>query len=136
MVRRGDADLAFTGGSEAPFGFGLLKAWEAMRVMAPDTCRPFCKDRRGMVLGEGGAVLVLEPLEAAQARGAKIYAEIVGFGMSSDAHHVTQPTVAGPARAMRSALKDAESRARTIRLYQRARHGHAGKRSHRDSRDP
>ncbi len=107
MVRRGDADLAFTGGSEAPFGLGLLKAWEAMRVMAPDTCRPFCKDRRGMVLGEGGAVLILEPLEAAQARGAKVYAEIAGFGMSSDAHHVTQPTVAGPARAMRIALKDA-----------------------------
>jgi nodulation protein E len=108
MVRRGDADLAITGGSEAPFGLGLLKAWEAMRVMAPDTCRPFCKDRRGMILGEGGAVLVLEPFESAQARGATIHAEIVGFGMSSDAHHITQPTVAGPARAMRSAIRDAK----------------------------
>ncbi|HXW18253.1 MAG TPA: beta-ketoacyl-[acyl-carrier-protein] synthase family protein [Candidatus Acidoferrales bacterium] len=108
MVRRGDADLAVTGGSEAPFGLGLLKAWEAMRVMAPDTCRPFCKDRRGMILGEGGAILVLEPFESAQARGATIYGEIVGFGMSSDAHHITQPTVAGPARAMRSALRDAK----------------------------
>lgn len=108
MVRRGDVNLAIAGGSEAPFALGLLKAWEAMRVMAPDTCRPFCKARRGMVLGEGGAMLVLEPLEAARARGAKIYAEIVGFGNSSDAHHLTQPTVEGPARAMRLALKDGE----------------------------
>lgn len=107
MVRRGDADLALAGGSEAPFSMGFLKAWEAMRVMAPDTCRPFCKDRRGLVLGEGGAILVLEPLDAAQARGAKIYAEVVGFGMSSDAHHLTQPTVEGPSRAIRLALRDA-----------------------------
>jgi nodulation protein E len=108
MMRRGDVDLAITGGSEAPFGLGLLKAWEAMRVIAPDTCRPFCKDRHGMILGEGGAALVLEPFEAAKARGAKIYAEIVGFGMTSDAHHLTQPTVSGPARAIRQALRDAK----------------------------
>src|SRR5579862_4196543 len=106
MVRRGDAELAIAGGSEAPFSLGLLKAWEAMRVMAPDTCRPFCKARRGMVLGEGGAMLVLEPLERARARGARIYAEIVGFGSSSDAHHLTQPTMEGPSRAMRLALRD------------------------------
>ena len=108
LVRDGHADLAVTGGSEAPFTIGLLKAWEAMRVIAPDTCRPFSKDRRGMVLGEGGAMMILEPLEAAKARGARIYAEICGFGMSSDAHHLTQPTVDGPARAMRAALRDAE----------------------------
>jgi len=106
MVRRGDVEMAIAGGSEAPFGLGLLKAWEAMRVMAPDTCRPFCKARRGMVLGEGGAMLVLEPMDVARARGAKIYAEIMGFGSSSDAHHLTQPTMEGPARAMRLALKD------------------------------
>lgn len=106
MVRRGDAELAIAGGSEAPFSLGLLKAWEAMRVMAPDTCRPFCKARRGMVLGEGGAILVLEPLVRARARGARIYAEIVGFGSSSDAHHLTQPTMEGPSRAMRLALRD------------------------------
>jgi nodulation protein E len=106
MVRDGVVDLALTGGSEAPFSMGHLKAWEAMRVVAPDTCRPFSKDRRGMILGEGGAMMVLEPLEAAQARGARIYAEIVGFGMSSDAHHLTQPSVEGPARAIRSALAD------------------------------
>src|SRR5256885_11992573 len=79
-----------------------------MRVISPDTCRPFCIDRRGMILGEGAAMLVLEPLEAARARGARIHGEIVGFGMSSDANHITQPTVAGPARAMREALRDAQ----------------------------
>ncbi len=107
MVRQGLAEVAITGGSEAPFSMGLLKAWEALRVVSPDTCRPFSKDRRGMILGEGGAILVLEPLEAAVARGARVYAEIVGFGMSSDAHHLTQPSTEGPARAMRSALEDA-----------------------------
>ena len=107
MVRAGEAQMAIAGGSEAPFSFGLLKAWEAMRIVAPDTCRPFCKDRKGMILGEGGAMLVLEPFDSAQARGARIYAEICGFGMSSDAHHVTQPSAEGGARAMRAALADA-----------------------------
>jgi nodulation protein E len=106
MVRSGITDLAITGGSEAPFSFGILKAWEAMRVVSPETCRPFSKDRRGMILGEGGAMLVLEPLEAAQARGARIHAEIVGFGMSADACHITQPSAEGAARAMRAALRD------------------------------
>src|SRR3954468_18261355 len=106
MVRSGATDLALTGGSEAPFSLGILKAWEAMRVVSPDTCRPFSKDRRGMILGEGGAMLVLEPLEAAQARGARIHAEIVGFGMSADAGHITQPSVKGAARAIRAALRD------------------------------
>lgn len=106
MVRSGLADMAVTGGSEAIFSLGFLKAWEAMRVVSPDTCRPFSKDRRGLILGEGGAMLVIEPLEAARARGARVYAEIVGFGMSSDAHHITQPSSEGAARAMRSALSD------------------------------
>src|SRR6267143_524891 len=108
MVRSGEVDLAIAGGSEAPFSMGLLKAWEAIRVIAPDTCRPFSRDRRGMILGEGGAMLVLEPLERAEARGARIYGEIVGLGMSSDAGHITQPSVEGPARAMRAALRDAQ----------------------------
>ncbi|HWR51880.1 MAG TPA: beta-ketoacyl-[acyl-carrier-protein] synthase family protein [Bryobacteraceae bacterium] len=107
MVRDGLVDAAITGGSEAPFSFGNLRAWEAIRVVSPDTCRPFSKDRRGMILGEGGAMLVLEPLEAARARGARIYAEICGAGMSADAHHVTQPSVDGPARALAMALADA-----------------------------
>ena len=107
MVRSGVTDLVLTGGSEAPFSFGILKAWEAMRVVSPETCRPFSKDRRGMVLGEGAAMFVLEPLEAAQARGARIHAEITGFGMSSDACHITQPSMEGAARAMRAGLRDA-----------------------------
>ena len=107
MVRSGAAPLAITGGSEAPFSCGILKAWEAMRVVSPDTCRPFSKDRHGMILGEGAAMFVLEPLEAARARGARIHAEIVGFGMSADASHITQPSAEGAARAMRAALRDA-----------------------------
>src|SRR3954454_6856458 len=107
MVRSGMTDLAITGGSEAPFSFGILKAWEAMRVVSQETCRPFSKDRRGMILGEGAAMFVIEPFEAAQARGARIHAEIAGFGMSSDACHITQPSMEGAARAMRAALRDA-----------------------------
>jgi nodulation protein E len=107
MVRSGAAPIAIAGGSEAPLYFGNLKAWEAMRVISKDTCRPFSGDRSGLVLGEGGAMLVLEPLEAALARGAKPIAEIVGFGMSADACHITQPSAEGPARAMRMALRDA-----------------------------
>jgi nodulation protein E len=107
MVRSGITDLAIAGGSEAPFSFGILKAWEAMRVVSSDTCRPFSRDRHGMILGEGAAMLALEPMEAAQARGARIHAEIVGFGMSADASHLTQPSGDGAARGMRAALRDA-----------------------------
>jgi nodulation protein E len=107
MVRSGMTDLALTGGSEAPFSFGILKAWEAMRVVSPETCRPFSRDRRGMVLGEGSAMFVIEPLEAAVARGARVHAEIVGFGMSADACHITQPSAEGASRAIRAALRDA-----------------------------
>ena len=110
MVRNGIAELAIAGGSEAPFSFGSLKAWEAMRVISPDTCRPFSKDRRGLILGEGGAMLILEPLAAARARSARIHAEVVGFGMSSDAHHLTHLSIDGPVRAMRAALLDARLR--------------------------
>ncbi|HXZ20147.1 MAG TPA: beta-ketoacyl synthase N-terminal-like domain-containing protein, partial [Candidatus Acidoferrales bacterium] len=85
----------------------LLKAWEAMRVISTDTCRPFSRDRKGMILGEGAAMLVLEPWEAARARGARIHGEIVGFGMSSDAHHITQPSADGAALAISAALRDA-----------------------------
>ena len=108
MVRNGLADAAVTGGSEAPFSFGNLKAWEGLRVVATDTCRPFARDREGIILGEGGAMLVIESLEGAQERGARIYGEIIGFGMSADAYHLTQPSSDGAARAMRAALKDAE----------------------------
>jgi len=114
MVRHGMADVALTGGSEAPFSLGHLMAWDAMRVVAPDTCRPFSRDRRGMILGEGSGMLVLETLDSARARGAPIYAEIVGFGMSADAHHITQPTVEGPVRALRAALEDGALRPEQI----------------------
>jgi nodulation protein E len=107
MVRNGLVDAAIAGGSETPFSMGFLKAWEAMRIVAPDTCRPFSRDRKGLILGEGAAMLVLEPWERAEARGSKIWGEIAGFGMSSDAHHLTQPLAEGAARAMRSALEDA-----------------------------
>lgn len=106
MVRSGMAPMAIAGGSEAPIFLGGLKAWEAMRVVSKDTCRPFSADRSGLILGEGGAMLVLEPLEAAIARGATPLAEIVGFGMSSDAGHITQPSPEGAERAMRSAIRD------------------------------
>lgn len=105
-LRKGVADVAVTGGSDAVFNLGMLKAWEAIRVVSPDTCRPFSKDRPGMILGDGGAMLVLETLENARARGARIYAELAGFGMSADASHLTMPTVEGPANAMRFALQD------------------------------
>ena len=107
MVRNGVVDVALAGGSEAPFSMGFLKAWEAMRIVAPDTCRPFSRDRKGLILGEGAAMVVLEPMDSARARGVKIWGEVAGFGMSSDAHHLTQPLAEGAARAMRSALQDA-----------------------------
>jgi nodulation protein E len=106
LVRHGTLDAAVTGGSEAPICYGNLRAWETMRVVSPDTCRPFSKDRTGMILGEGGAMFVIENMEAAKARGARIYAEIVGFGMSADAHHLTMPLADGAAKAMRMALDD------------------------------
>jgi 3-oxoacyl-[acyl-carrier-protein] synthase II/nodulation protein E len=107
MVRSGMATAAIAGGHEAPLTFGFLRAWDSMRVVSPTSCRPFSADRDGMTLGEGAAMLVLEPLESARARSAKIYAEVVGFGMSSDAHHITQPKAEGAAEAIRRALQDA-----------------------------
>ena len=107
LLRSGVVDRAITGGAEACLTFGTLKGWEALRVMAPDVCRPFSAGRAGMVLGEGAAMLVLETLEAAEARGAKIYAELAGVGMTSDARDITTPDVGGAARAIAAALKDA-----------------------------
>jgi nodulation protein E len=114
MVRNGQCDLAITGGSEAPFNYGFLKGWEAMRVVAQDTCRPFCKQRSGLILGEGAGMFVLEPMEHARARGANILGEIVGFGMSSDANHITAPSAEGAAAAMRAAIEEADISAEAI----------------------
>ncbi|MBV8807843.1 MAG: beta-ketoacyl-[acyl-carrier-protein] synthase family protein [Acidobacteriaceae bacterium] len=107
MVRSGQVIAAIAGGSEAVFAEGLMRAWEAMRVVTPDVCRPFSADRRGLSLGEGAGMLILENWEHATARGANILGEIAGFGMSSDAHHITQPCVEGPAKAMTWAIEDA-----------------------------
>jgi len=107
MVRQGMADAAIAGGSETPFTWANLKAWEALRVVAPEVCRPFSKDRQGLVLGEGGAALILETLERAEARGAPILAEVTGCGMSSDAHHITLPLAEGAAKALTACLEDA-----------------------------
>ena len=106
MVRSGIADAAVTGGTEACITLGALKSWEALRVMANDTCRPFSKDRKGLVIGEGAAMVVLETLDGARARGANIIAEVIGFGMSADAKDLTNPDVGGMARAMKSCLAD------------------------------
>jgi nodulation protein E len=107
MIRSGQVTAAISGGSEAVFSEGLLRAWEAMRVVSPEPCRPFSSDRKGLTLGEGAGMLVLEDWDHAVNRGATILAEIIGFGMSSDAYHVTQPSVEGPMKAMRWALRDA-----------------------------
>lgn len=108
LIRQGTVKRAITGGSEALFSLGQIKAWEGMRIIAPDTCRPFSKDRRGMILGEGGAMLVLESYASARARNAKIYAEIIGFGMSSDGKHLINPDTVGQQKAILAALKDAD----------------------------
>jgi nodulation protein E len=107
MIQSGLVDVALVGGTDAPFTYGLLKAWEALRVVSNDTCRPFSKDRSGMVLGEGAAMLVLESAKHARQRGARIYAELAGCGMSSDAGHITRPDIDGICKAMIRALEDA-----------------------------
>jgi nodulation protein E len=107
MVRSGSVTCAVTGGAEASITFSAMKGWEAMRIMSPDTCRPFSKDRKGMLIGEGAAVVVLEALDHARGRGADILAEIVGFGMSADSKDLTAPDAGGMARAITAALADA-----------------------------
>ena len=107
MIRAGLVDAAVVGGAEACITLGVMLAWEAMRVLAPDTCRPFSANRRGLVLGEGAAMFVLETLESAQARGATILAELAGVGMSADAGDITAPSDVGAAAAIQGALRDA-----------------------------
>ena len=107
MIRWGLADVAITGGTEACLTYGALKAWEAMRVLADDTCRPFSINRRGLVLGEGAGIFVLESMEHAHARGATILAELAGSGMTADATDIVMPSADGAAAAMRQALDDA-----------------------------
>ena len=108
MVRSGMAPVMVTGGSEAMLCFGGIKAWEGLRVMSKDGCRPFSANRNGMVQGEGAAVFVFEDMEHAQARGADILCEVVGFAMSSDASDIVVPSPDGAARAIAGAVRDAQ----------------------------
>ena len=107
MIQAGLVDVALVGGSDAPFTYGLMMAWDALRIVSADTCRPFCKDRSGMVLGEGAGMLILESEAHATRRGARIYAQLAGFGMSSDAGHITRPDVSGIACTISNALNNA-----------------------------
>ena len=106
-LRAGGADVMLVGGAEAPFAYGLMMAWKAMHIMAPDTCRPFSADRKGMVMGEGAACLVLERLEDAQARGAEILAVIAGGAVTADADHLVKPNRQSITRAMQLAMQNA-----------------------------
>lgn len=107
MVRTGMAPVMITGGSESMLCFGGVKAWEGLRVMSKDACRPFSANRNGMVQGEGAGVFVFEEYEHAKARGAEILCEVAGFAMSSDAADIVMPSKNGAARAMSGALADA-----------------------------
>ncbi len=112
LIKNDMADVMMAGGSEAPLTFGMIRFWESVRVLATGNgepskaCRPFSADREGLVMGEGAAMLILEEVEHARRRGAKIYGEISGFGLSSDASHITVPSIEGPARAVRMALAE------------------------------
>jgi 3-oxoacyl-[acyl-carrier-protein] synthase II len=114
-IAAGDADVMIAGGAEAPLNLGTLVAWDAMKTLAPEdpedvasSCKPFAKNRSGLVLGEGAAIVVLEEAEHARRRGAPIRAELSGYGLSADASHITRPSVAGQANAMRLALDAAQ----------------------------
>ena len=113
-IRSGQADAILAGGADAPLTFGIILAWESMRVLSVDNehpeaaARPFSADRKGLVLAEGAAVLVLESMEHAQKRGQEILGEVAGFGITSDAGHLTDPSADGAARAMRLALNGIE----------------------------
>lgn len=114
-LRRGEIDLAIAGGSEAPLSFGAMKAWEALHTLASEdprdpstSCKPFSADRSGLVLGEGAAILVLEDWARALDRGALIHGELLGYGLSTDAIHITRPSIAGQASAMCAALRSGD----------------------------
>ena len=134
MVRSGGVPVAVTGGAEACIAFGTMKGWEALRVLAPDTCRPFSRDRKGLVIGEGAAVMVIESLEHARSARRNILGEIVGFGMSADAGDLLSPDAGGMLRAIEGALKDGGLAADRHPICQRPRHRHRGQRRNRDRR--
>jgi len=108
LIRSGQADVVIAGGTEAPITVPTFKAWQALRILDTVTCRPFSKDRQGLVLGEGAGIIVLEAAEHAQARNARVYCRLAGYGCSSDAYDLTKVSPAGAARAIKTALKTAD----------------------------
>jgi nodulation protein E len=106
-IRHGIVDVAIAGASESVINYGTMKAWQALHVLSPEGCFPFAKRRNGTVLAEGAGILVMESLEHAKERGANILAELVGYGMSSDAKDMVNPDIEGPREAMRQALDEA-----------------------------
>ncbi len=120
-IASGESDVLIAGGAEAPLNFGTLKAWDALKTLAPGdpvdpgaSCRPFSRDRNGLVLGEGAALVLLEDWDHATGRGARIRGEVAGYGLSTDAGHITRPSVEGQAAAMRAALASAKLEAGEI----------------------
>ena len=113
-IRNGQADVMIAGGADAPLVNGIIRGWESMRVLAPDMCRPFDANRKGLVLAEGAAMLILESFDRATKRGQPILGEIAGFGITSDAAHLTDPSVDGAARAIEMAIADAGVSARDV----------------------
>lgn len=121
QIALGRIDAALAGGAEAPLTYGTMKAWEALRTLAVEdpenpaaSCKPFSKNRTGLVLGEGAAIVVLEDLERARSRAAPVYAELVGYSQTTDVAHITRPSLAGQAHALRSALEDSKMRPEEI----------------------
>ena len=108
FIREGLVDVGVAGASESTINYGCMKAWQAIRVLSPEGCFPFAKKRNGTVLAEGAGILVLESKAHAKARGAKMLAELCGFGMTSDSRDMVNPDIDGPSEAMRLALEDAE----------------------------
>lgn len=104
LIRSGAADVGLAGASEAALTYGSLEAWRAMHILSDEQCRPFSKNRKGLVIGEGAGVVVLEEYERARERGATIHAELVGFGMNADGRDMINPAVEGAADAMREAI--------------------------------
>jgi beta-ketoacyl-acyl-carrier-protein synthase II len=113
LIKHGYADIMLAGGTEALLTYGVMMSWESIGTLAMESedastsCRPFSKDRTGFVLGEGAAVLVLESLDRATRRGSRIYGEVVGYGSTADAEHITKPSVEGQSLAMKAALEEA-----------------------------
>jgi 3-oxoacyl-[acyl-carrier-protein] synthase II len=113
-IAHGEVQVMIAGGTEAPLTFGTLKAWEALKTLAQEdvgnpaaSCKPFARNRTGLVLGEGAAILVLEDAEHARLRGARLHAEVAGYGLATDTEHITRPSVAGQSKAMALALASA-----------------------------